>query len=161
MSQLIELRSSDRKQNPVEPGYSARRINLSTSVLVIDDDIAMTEMLKVILEPKAFEVLCAKTGKEGIEAARRKSPDVIVLDLHIPESDGWQVCRSIRQFSKTPILVLSALNKPGAVAQALDEGADDYLIKPVPSGVLIAHLKNLTRRARAEKEAYASRADPL
>ena len=134
---------------------------MSTSVLVIDDDIAMTEMLKVILEPKAFEVFTAKTAEEGIEAARWKSPDVIVLDLHIPERDGWQVCRSIRQFSKTPILVLSALNKPGAVAQALDEGADDYLIKPVPSGVLVAHLKNLTRRARAEKEAYASRIDPL
>jgi PleD family two-component response regulator len=60
-----------------------------------------------------------------------------------------------------PILVLSALNKPGAVAQALDEGADDYLIKPVPSGVLVAHLKNLIRRARVEREASAARVDPL
>jgi DNA-binding response OmpR family regulator len=157
MSQFIDLRKIGQEHAPVEPGNSARRTDLSTSVLVIDDDIAMTEMLKMILEPKSFEVFSAKTAEEGIEAARRKSPDVIVLDLHIPESDGWQVCRSIRNFSKTPILVLSALNKPGAVAQALDEGADDYLIKPVPSGVLIAHLKNLTRRARAEKEAYASR----
>jgi DNA-binding response OmpR family regulator len=129
--------------------------------LVIDDDVAMTEMLKAILEPKAFEVMTAKTAEEGIAAARIKNPDVVVLDLYMPEVDGWQVCRSIRQFSKVPILVLSALNKPGAVAQALDEGADDYLIKPVPSGVLIAHLKNLIRRARAEKQASTPTFDAL
>jgi len=130
---------------------------LFTSVLVIDDDVAMTEMLKAILEPKAFEVMTAKTAEEGISAAKIRNPDVVVLDLYMQEVDGWQVCRSIRQFSKVPILVLSALNKPGAVAQALDEGADDYLIKPVPSGVLIAHLKNLIRRSRAEKQASTPR----
>jgi two-component system KDP operon response regulator KdpE len=72
-------------------------------------------------------------------------------------TDGWHVCRSIREFSQTPILVLSVLNKPDAVAKALDEGADDYLIKPVPSGVLIAHLKNLIRRSRAESKAMSAR----
>ena len=132
-----------------------------TSVLVIDDDVAMTEMLKAILDPKAFEVLTAHQPEEGVEAVRRLNPDVIVLDLYMPGADGWKVCRSIREFSKVPILVLSALNKPGAVAQALDEGADDYLIKPVPSGVLVAHLKNLIRRARAEREATTGRVDTL
>ena len=138
-----------------------RRTNLLTSVLVIDDDVAMTEMLKAVLEPKSFEVITAHQVEEGIEATRRLDPDVVVLDLYMPGADGWQVCRSIREFSKVPILVLSALNKPGAVAQALDEGADDYLIKPVPSGVLVAHLKNLIRRARVEREASSARADPL
>jgi two-component system response regulator ResD len=74
------------------------------------------------------------------------SPDVIILDLMMPGMDGWQVCSQIRTFSSVPILILSALHSPGLVASALDAGADDYLVKPVPSGVLIAHLNKLTRR---------------
>ena len=128
-----------------------------TRVLVIDDDAAMTEMLKVTLEPREFEVMTAHTGEEGIEAAKNLCPDVIILDLFMPGLDGWQVCKSIREYSKVPILVLSAINKPGTVAKALDEGADDYLIKPVPSGVLVAHLNNLIRRARAERDANETR----
>lgn len=124
-----------------------------TRVLVIDDDTAMTEMLKVTLEPRAFEVVTAHTGEEGIDAAKNLDPDVIILDLFMPGMDGWQVCKAIREYSHVPILVLSAINKPGTVAKALDEGADDYLIKPVPSGVLVAHLNNLIRRARAERDA--------
>jgi len=130
-----------------------------SSVLVIDNDIALTEILKATLEPEAFEVHTAHEVDEGINAIQRLNPDVIVLDLYLPEKDGWQVCRDIRAFSKIPILILSVLNNPGAIAKALDEGADDYLIKPVPSGVLLAHLKNLIRRARAEQVAINSRND--
>ena len=127
-----------------------------SSVLVIDNDVAMSEILKAILEPKAFEVFTAQEVKEGIADISRLNPDVIVLNLFMPETNGWQVCRDIRTFSKIPILVLSAVNNPDAVARALDEGADDYLIKPVPSGVLIAHLKNLIRRSRAEQDAITT-----
>ena len=130
-----------------------------SSVLVIDNDVSLTEILKAALEPKAFEVHTSLEIEEGINAIHRLNPDVIVLDLHLPEKDGWQVCRDIRAFSKIPILILSVLNNPDAIAQALDEGADDYLIKPVPSGVLIAHLKNLIRRARAEHVAIKTRND--
>jgi two-component system KDP operon response regulator KdpE len=87
---------------------------------------------------------------EGIDVAREHKPDVIVLDLYMTGQDGGRVCRTIREFTQVPILVLSAMNKPGAVAQALNEGADDYLIKPVPAGVLVAHLNNLIRRSHAE-----------
>ena len=88
---------------------------------------------------------------EGIQLSRTLRPDVIILDLMMPEMDGWQVCNTIRKSSHVPILILSALDNPGMVARALDAGADDYLIKPVPSGVLIAHLNNLVRRARVEQ----------
>lgn len=124
-----------------------------TRILVIDDDQAMTEMLRLVLEPNAFEVHEAHSGQEGIEAARHMNPEVVVLDLLMPGMDGWEVCKEIRSFSQVPILVLSAISKPGIVARALDEGADDYLLKPMPSSVLIAHLKRLARRARAEQEA--------
>ena len=130
-----------------------------SSVLVIDNDVSLTEILKATLEPEAFEVHTAHEVEEGINAIHQLNPDVIVLDLHLPEKDGWKVCRDIRAFSKIPILILSVLNNPDAIAQALDEGADDYLIKPVPSGVLIAHLKNLIRRARAEQVAINTRND--
>lgn len=133
---------------------------MQTRVLMIDDDIAMTEMLQVALEAKSFKVETVHTGKEGIEAARRLKPDVVVLDLYMPGMGGLEVCRGIREFSQVPILVLSAMSKPGTATHALDEGADDFLIKPVPSNVLIAHLNNLTRRARAERDATSAK-DPL
>lgn len=123
-----------------------------TRILVIDDDQAMTEMLRLVLEPNAFDVHEAHSGPEGIEATQRLNPEVVVLDLLMPGMDGWEVCKEIRTFSQVPILVLSAISKPGIIARALDEGADDYLLKPMPSSVLIAHLKRLARRARAEQE---------
>lgn len=130
-----------------------------SSVLVLDNDVIIAELLQATLEPKAFEVLTADKGEEDIHAVRRLNPDVIVLDLYPPEKDGWRVCKDIRKFSKIPILILSVLNNPDAIAKALDEGADDYLIKPVPSGVLIAHLNNLIRRARAEQVVLNTRED--
>jgi DNA-binding response OmpR family regulator len=120
-------------------------------VLTIDDDPAMTELLTLLLKTHGLDPYIANSGEEGLRLTREVSPDVIVLDLMMPGMDGWQVCTQIRSFSKVPILILSALDSPGMVASALDAGADDYLVKPVPSGVLIAHLNNLTRRAVTEK----------
>lgn len=119
-----------------------------SSVLVIDNDVALTELIKASLEPMTFDVHTAHQVDEGINAVHRINPDVIVLDLYLPEKDGSQVCRDIRAFSDIPILILSVFNNPDAIARALDEGADDYLIKPVRNGVLVAHLKKLIRRGR-------------
>ena len=116
-------------------------------VLAIDDDPAMTELLTLLLKTHGFNVFTANTGEEGVAMTRKECPDVIILDLMMPSMDGWQVCSQIRKFSNVPILVFSALDNPGIVASALDAGADDYLVKPVPSGVLVAHLNKLTRRA--------------
>lgn len=129
-------------------------------VLVVDDDAAMTEMLRLVLEPDAFEVNVSHSGLEGIEAVRQFNPEVIILDLSMNDMDGWQVCKEIRAFSQVPILVLSAISKPGMVAKALDEGADDFLLKPMTSSVLIAHLKRLAWRARAEKGAKGGKGNP-
>ena len=85
-------------------------------------------------------------GEEGLNLAGEVSPDIVLLDLMMPKMDGWQVTENIRKFSSVPILILSVLDNPGLVAKALDKGADDYLVKPVPSGILIAHINNLTRR---------------
>lgn len=123
-------------------------------ILVIDDDPAMTELLKLLLQSSTANVHTVNSSLEGIHAASALSPDVIILDLMMPEIDGWQVCQTIRKTSNVPILILSALDTPGMVAKALDAGADDYLIKPVPTGVLVAHLNTLMRRARIDQPAY-------
>ncbi len=120
-------------------------------VLVIDDDPAMTELLAMLLKTHSLDVYMANTGEEGINLSREISPDVIILDLMMPGMDGWQVCTQVRSFSNVPILILSALDNPGMVASALDDGADDYLVKPVPVGVLLAHINTLTRRPVLKK----------
>lgn len=116
-------------------------------VLIIDDDYTLTEMLKLTMPQQGFEVLTANSGPEGIETASESQPDVIVLDLMMPDMDGWQVCRKIRSFSQVPILVVSAIVDAQQVMRALDEGADDYLVKPIVPGVLISRLKRLVRQA--------------
>ena len=115
-------------------------------IIVIDDDPAMTELLQLLLQPTSSEIYTANSGPVGIDLIKNHKPDVVVLDLMMPDMDGWQVCKKIREFSDVPVLVLSALDNPGVVAEALDAGADDYLIKPVASGVLIAHINKLLRR---------------
>jgi DNA-binding response OmpR family regulator len=124
-----------------------------TKVLVIDDDADTTAMLRLILEPNAYDVNVSHSGPEGIKTAHLLNPEVIILDLSMSDMDSWQVCKEIRAFSQVPILVLSAISNPGMVAKALDEGADDFLLKPMTSSVLIAHMKRLVWRARAEKGA--------
>jgi DNA-binding response OmpR family regulator len=120
-------------------------------VLTIDDDAALTELLTLVLKTHGLDAHMANTGEDGVRMTRELSPDVVILDLMMPHMDGWQVCTQIRSFSNVPILILSALDSPGMVAKALDAGADDYLVKPVPSGTLIAHLNTLTRRASKTK----------
>ena len=130
---------------------------MQTKVLLIDDDKEMTDMLSVILEPNMFAVVAANNSLEGIDQVHQSKPDVVVLDLLMPDMDGWQVCKEIRKFSQVPILVLSAISKPGMVARALDEGADDYLLKPMPTSMLVAHIKKLARRSKAEQESAQAR----
>ncbi len=117
-------------------------------VLAIDDDPAMTELLTLLLQTNKLDVMTANSGHEGILLLKKATPDIVILDMMMPEMDGKQVCEEIRKFSNVPIMVLSALNNPGMVASALDAGADDYLIKPVPSSILLAHIKRLAERSK-------------
>jgi DNA-binding response OmpR family regulator len=115
-------------------------------VLSIDDDVAMTELTAMLLRTHGFDVITANIAREAIQIVREKQPHAIILDLMMPDMDGRQVCRAIREFSNVPIIILSALNDPATVASALDSGADDYLVKPVPSDVLAAHINRLIKR---------------
>jgi DNA-binding response OmpR family regulator len=122
---------------------------MNITILTIDDDPAITELLSVILRANDFDVLIANSGEDGVRIAQEKSPRLVILDLIMPDMDGWQVCKAVRAFTSVPILILSALDDPSVVASILDAGADDYLVKPIPSAVLVAHLHKLTRRTGA------------
>jgi DNA-binding response OmpR family regulator len=129
---------------------------MHTKVLIIDDDVPMTDLMRLMLNRESFDVFTANTGEDGIEAVKRYRPDVIVLDLLLPGEDGWHICYRIRKTNRVPILVLSALSMPGLAARVFEAGADEFLIKPVSTGVLVAYLRKLTRRARAELDALAA-----
>src|SRR5258706_1200109 len=124
---------------------------MTTKILVIDDDTAVTDLLSVLLRSQGFDVTATNSSSDGLGYIRENEPDLIVLDLMMPEIDGWEVCRSVRAFSQVPIIVLSALNDPSMVASVLDAGADDYLTKPTPSRVLVAHINRLIKRNETNK----------
>lgn len=120
-------------------------------ILVVDDDPAMRELLRLMLEPASIRVLTADSGIQAITLTKEASPDMIILDLMMPDMDGWQVCKAVREFSNLPILILSALDSPGIVAEILNAGADDFLTKPVASSILMAHIHKMVRRSNVEQ----------
>jgi len=119
---------------------------MPTKIIVIDDDTAVTDLLTILLRSHGFDVCAANSSPDGLKLIQDEKFDLVILDLMMPEMDGWEICRAIRSFSQVPIIVLSALNDPSMVASILDAGADDYLTKPTPSRILIAHVNRMTRR---------------
>lgn len=119
---------------------------MAAKILIIDDDEMLVELFSFLLTSHGYEVLRAFGGAEGLKKIEEEKPDLVLLDLMMPEIDGWQVCQDVRKFSQVPIIVISALDHPAMIARALDAGADDYLVKPVPSGVLLARIARLLWR---------------
>jgi DNA-binding response OmpR family regulator len=126
---------------------------MPTSVLIIDDDPAVVGLLSAALKADGFDVAAVNTSEEGLRRIREQTPHLVIVDLMMAHLDGRQTCNAIRRFSAVPILVLSPLNEPAAVASILDAGADDFLVRPVPTAVLAAHLKRLARRGRPPQPA--------
>jgi len=116
------------------------------NILAVDDDIAMTDLTAMLLRTHGFTVRTTTSAREAIHIVSEGWAQAVVLDLMMPDMDGREVCRKVREFSAVPIIILSALNDSESVASALDSGADDYLVKPVPSDVLAAHLKRIIKR---------------
>ena len=121
---------------------------MAIEVLMIDDDPDFSAMIRILLRGQDFRIKSVVSGEVGIQTVENPdaAPDVVILDLLMPEVDGWEVCERIRSFSDVPILVLSVLGSPGSVVRALDAGADDYLIKPVHASLLASRLRTLVRR---------------
>ncbi len=118
-------------------------------VLVIDDEESIRRALKSILSARKYEVALAATGAEGIETAIETNPELIVLDLALPDMDGQDVCTELRSWMTAPILILSVRGNEADKIHALDAGADDYLTKPFQAGELLARIRALLRRAES------------
>lgn len=124
-------------------------------VLVIDDDPALLRALRVTLNAKGHEVVTAATGEQGTSQAALVSPDVVVLDLGLPDIDGLTVCRRLRQWTDVPIIVLSAISSEERKVAALDEGADDYMTKPFGMAELEARIRTAIRHHKSLTESPA------
>ncbi len=121
----------------------------SLRVLVIDDEESIRRALKSILSARKYEVTLAATAAEGIDMAIETNPELIVLDLALPDMDGQEVCGELRSWMSAPILVLSVRGNEADKIQALDAGADDYLTKPFQAGELLARMRAILRRAES------------
>ncbi len=130
---------------------------MTINILVIDDDPAVTELLTLLLRTLDYEVISANSSAQGLTLVRDNNPDLVILDLMMPEMDGWQVCKAMRAFTNIPIIILSALNDPSVIASILDAGADDYLTKPTSSSVLAAHINKLVRRTTGQLKMNADK----
>lgn len=116
-------------------------------ILLIDDEPQILRALKTILTSGHFKVLSAVNGEDGIALAASQSPDVIILDLTLPDMDGIQVCEQIRQWSQVPIIILSVRDDEREKVAALDKGADDYLTKPFNIEELMARIRVALRHS--------------
>jgi len=117
-----------------------------TKILVIDDEPQIRRALRVILEQNKFEVLLASTSEEGLDFAASDPPDLILLDLGMPDKSGFEVCKELRQWSTTPIIVVSVHTDEQGKVRALDLGADDYITKPFGTQELLARIRAVLRR---------------
>lgn len=114
-------------------------------ILIIDDDPASTDLLKLLLTTFPADVVSTNSPADGIDLARKFKPDLVLLDLWMPDMNGLEVCQAIRRSSSVPILILSAMDTPETIAGVLDAGADDYLVKPVSMNILHAYIRKFSR----------------
>jgi len=131
------------------------------TALVIDDERQIRKLLRLILEQEDYRVVEAESGKAGLSEVALRRPDVVLLDLGLPDIDGMAVLQRLREWSRIPILILSVRDGPEDKVSALDAGADDYVTKPFESGELLARLRAIHRRAAPSSETAFFRAGQL
>ncbi len=119
------------------------------TILVVDDDNGLQELVRVRLEQEGYRVLQTISGLEAIKMIRQQRPDLVILDIMLPDIDGLTVCQRVREFAATPILMLTAKTAPQDIITGLDQGADDYLTKPFNYDELLARIRTLLRRIPA------------
>ncbi len=120
-----------------------------TRVLVVDDDMALSRALAINLKARGYDVATAASGRQALDALARVHPDVVILDLGLPDLDGIEVLHGIRGWNAVPVVVLSARTTSDEKVEALDAGADDYVTKPFEMNELLARLRAAVRRGAA------------
>lgn len=116
-------------------------------VLVVDDDPVIIELLVSALAEAGVEIYTANNGREGLQQFYAQRPDLVISDVMMPDMDGWEICRIIRQLSDVPIIILTIQADDTQIIRGLDSGADDYITKPFNSKVVLARVRAALRRA--------------
>ncbi|EMA6343878.1 response regulator transcription factor [Bacillus cytotoxicus] len=119
-------------------------------ILLIDDEERMLQLLDLFLSPRGYFCMKAKSGFEALELIQQKEFDIILLDVMMPNMDGWETCEQIRQLSNVPIIMLTARNQNYDMIKGLTIGADDYITKPFDEQVLVARIEAVLRRTKKE-----------
>ena len=122
------------------------------TILAVDDDEGLLRLLQLQLEPFGYMVISAATGQEALRLFGKVNPDLVILDVGLPELDGLSVCRQIRSRGEVPILMLSAFSKDNDRIVGLEVGADDYLGKPYNPRELLARVRALLRRSKMSRD---------
>jgi two-component system KDP operon response regulator KdpE len=134
-------------------------LNTKPVILVVDDESQIRRLLELTLQGSGFDVRLASTGDEGVIRAASERPELIILDLGLPDMDGRQVLKKIREWSSVPVLILSVRSSEADIVSCLDAGADDYLVKPFRTGELLARVRTALRHrlTKEEKEVFSNR----
>ncbi|NDJ60391.1 MAG: response regulator transcription factor [Chloroflexi bacterium] len=120
---------------------------MSEKIIVIDDEETTVQLIAILLERRGFEVIKAFGAEDGLRKAYRHQPDLVLLDIMMPDMDGWEVCKRLREMSDVPIIFLTARGEVRDIVRGLEMGADDYISKPYDHDELVARIKAHLRRA--------------
>jgi two-component system KDP operon response regulator KdpE len=124
----------------------------SIEILVIDDEVQIRKLLEITLQSHDYKVLQAATGKEGLIIVANHPPDMVLLDLGLPDESGHAVLKKLREWYSKPIIILSVQSSEEDIVTALDNGANDYLVKPFRTGELLARIRTVLRASTTEPE---------
>ncbi len=125
-------------------------------ILIIDDDVNICELLRLYLEKDGFEANVVTDGLHAVESFKALNPDLVLLDIMLPGMDGWQICREIRKFSQTPIIMISAKGETFDKVLGLELGSDDYITKPFETKEVVARIKAVLRRSVSQASAESA-----
>lgn len=120
-------------------------------ILIIDDEGQIRRLLTITLESNSYKVLEAATGKDGVAMVSKNTPDLVLLDLGLPDENGHDVLKHLREWYSNPIIIISVQSAEEDIVKALDNGADDYLVKPFRTGELLARIRSAIRKAGSEE----------
>jgi two-component system KDP operon response regulator KdpE len=140
---------------------SAQQSKVAPTALVIDDEPQIRRLLRITLEANGYRVFDANTGNDGVVQAAQRRPDVVLLDLGLPDLDGIAVLKRLREWSRVPVIILTVRDREDDKIAALDAGADDYVTKPFSAGELLARLRAALRHKTSEDADAVFRAGTL
>jgi two-component system KDP operon response regulator KdpE len=130
---------------------------VATKILVVEDDTSIASLIQLQLENRGYDVDVAHDGAEGLRQAYAVQPDLVVLDIMMPDMDGWTVCERLRELSDVPIIFVTAVGKETDIVRGLEMGADDYLVKPFSPRELVARIEAVLRRGTQGPSTIESR----